>query len=80
MSISGRKNAAQVFQGNHDRSTRARDVLQDAIFANSGVHCDVKVEPDRVTIRTKEYADFLLAKKAIKDRTTVEIVWARIET
>jgi hypothetical protein len=35
----------------------------------------ILVKPEHVSIRCKEYSTFLLAKKAIKGRTSREIVW-----
>lgn len=58
----------------------AYEVLQDYIFNQTGVHCSVLVKPECVSIRTKLYSDYIQAKKAIKGRTSVDIVWARIET
>ncbi len=47
--------------------------LQNLIFDKTRVVCHVKVHKDLVNIRTKDYADFLIARSVIKDRVSKEI-------
>lgn len=53
------------------------EVLQ-AIIAREhpGIKCSVLVKPGIVSIRTADYGDYLLAKKAIKGRVSEEIIWS----
>lgn len=52
--------------------------LQDLIFEQAHVNCSVMVMEDRISIRAVNYADFLLAKAAIKGRTTLPIVFDNV--
>lgn len=49
---------------------------QDLIEEKASVTCTVRVFPDSISIKTKDLADFYLAKSAIKGRTNLEIVRA----
>jgi hypothetical protein len=72
---------------NHTDHIQARDhhqhnayeVLQDLIAMETKVRCTVRVEPGHVSIRTSTYADFLLAKAAIRGRTSQPITWSKPE-
>lgn len=53
----------------------AYEELQDLIRRETGVVCSVLVTPKVVSIRTKNYSDFILARKVIRGRVSVEIIW-----
>lgn len=57
----------------HSEGERAYERLQSEIQRKEGVECSVVVFPDRVSIRTATYADFLLAKRAIKGSVNLPI-------
>jgi hypothetical protein len=52
--------------------------FQDLIFADSGVECSVVVGSHCISIRTKDYADYVIAKSVIKGRTGLDIVRAEV--
>ncbi len=63
-------------QGNVNNSTGQRlyHELENWIFDTTRVSCTVFVRtPGHISIRTKDYVDFLLARDAIKGRTSKEI-------
>ncbi len=63
-------------QGNVNNSTGQRLYmeLENLIFDHAGVQCTVFVRtPGHISIRTKDYADFLIARSVIKDRVSKEI-------
>lgn len=47
---------------------------EDLIQQETGVVCTIKVRPNSIGIRTRDLADFYLAKSVIKGRTSKEIV------
>lgn len=49
--------------------------LQDIISEDAKVDCSVFVYADRISIRAKSYADFVLARKAIIGRVTLPIIF-----
>ncbi len=64
-------------QGNVNNSNGQRLYmeLENLIFDHAGVQCTVYVRtPGHISIRTKDYADFLIAKSVIKGRTSKEIL------
>jgi hypothetical protein len=58
----------------HSEGTRAYEQFQQRILDKTGVACTVIVRPHNVTIRTATYADFVLAKAAIKGSVSVPIL------
>jgi hypothetical protein len=48
-------------------------VLEDLIRDTCGVACTIRVKPNEISIRTKDYTDFVLARAAIKGRTSKAI-------
>jgi len=48
--------------------------LQDLIWDKAGVECSIVVKPSVVSIRTKTYVDFVMAKAAIKGRVSQPII------
>lgn len=63
-------------QGAFTRGTgdRMYQQLQQIILDETGVSCTVLVTPHYVSIRAKDYPDYVLARKAIKGRVSVPIV------
>lgn len=63
-------------QGPQNRTHGPRQymALQDIIFDEAGVSCSVFVKPGIVSIRTKDYADYVLARAALKGRTSSQII------
>lgn len=74
----GRKTGARVFQGpirhQHNSFHAENNILEDAILAATGISCSVKVTSEQVKIRAPSYSDYILARAAIRDRVTAEIV------
>ncbi len=68
-------------QGNVNNSTGQRlyHELENRIFDEAGVQSTVVVKNGHISIRTKDYADFLIARSVIKGRTSKEI-WRDFET
>lgn len=61
-------------QGASHSSFNPYEVLQDAIYAATKIKCSVLVTPQYVSIRAASYADFVLAKAAIRSRVVVDII------
>lgn len=49
-------------------------MFQDIIFDETGVTCTVILKGGQISLRTKDYADYILAKKALKGRTSHPIM------
>ncbi|MEY2500603.1 MAG: hypothetical protein QOI07_937 [Verrucomicrobiota bacterium] len=66
-------------QGPHSHSggVRLYERLQQQILDQTGIAATVIVRPHNVTIRTETYADFVLAKAAIKGGVSVPIEWSK---
>lgn len=47
--------------------------LENLIEDKSGVQCTVIVKPSCILLRTKDYADYVLARKEIRGRTSKNI-------
>ncbi len=50
------------------------EILQELIFDKSGVVCTAMIKDRIISLRTKDYADFLIARSVIKGRTSKEIL------
>jgi hypothetical protein len=63
-------------QGPQNRTHGPRQymALQDIIFDETGVSCTVVLKGGIVSIRTKDYADYILARAALKGRTSSRII------
>ncbi len=62
-------------QVNNSTGQRLYHELENLIFDHAGVQCTVFVRtPGHISIRTKDYADFLIAKSVIKGRVSKEIL------
>jgi hypothetical protein len=58
---------------NHGMGERKYQQLESLIFDKTGVICTILVKPGTVSIRARDYADYLLAKAAIKGQVSVSI-------
>jgi len=47
--------------------------LQEAVLEQAGVNCRIVVNGDSISIRTKDYTDYCLAKTIVKQRTGKEV-------
>lgn len=75
--ISGRKASAAMFQGPRDRRLHNEaETLEDIIMTEKGVQATVKVTDERVTIRTTDYRDYVMAAAAIRGRVSQPIFQA----
>lgn len=65
------------FKGVHPRYMAHSNyqALQDLILENCKVDCSVMIMEDRISIRAMNYADFVLAKVALKHQTILPIVY-----
>lgn len=73
------KGTDRIQPRNHHQHN-AYEVLQDLILNKTGVQCSVLCTPEFISIRGVDYIDFVLARAAIKGRTTVEIIWDNAAT
>jgi hypothetical protein len=80
MSANGRKAKAALIQGpirhQHNAYHAGNNALEDMILTKTGIACSVKVTPDLVKIHAPSYPDYILAKAAIKNQVSAEIVRA----
>lgn len=65
-------------QSNFGRSNGEREYqrLQQLILDKTGVSCTVLCTPNYVSIKAGNYAEFVMAKAAIRGRVSVEIIQA----
>jgi hypothetical protein len=63
-------------QGPQNRTHGAQEYMkwQNIIFDTTGVSCTILVKPECISIRTRDYTDFILARSAIKGRTKLPII------
>ena len=61
-------------KGFHNKVFNEYEELQDLIRKEAGINCSIKVKPNCVSIRTKDYPDFVIAKSIIKGRVSKEVV------
>jgi hypothetical protein len=69
----GEKNPIQGFSA-RDQGHLPYMQWQNLIEEMCGVQCTVKVELKQISIRTADYADFVLAKSVVSKRTGLEVV------
>ncbi len=69
----GHRNQIQV-NVNNSTGQRLYMELENLIFDHAGVSCTVFVRtPGHISIRTRDYRDFVVARSVIKDRVSKEI-------
>lgn len=63
-------------QGDQNRTHGPMDymIYQNIIFDETGISCTVVLKGGQISLRTKDYTDFILARSALKGRTKHPIV------
>lgn len=70
--MSGINRSRRVYQEN------AYEFFHDMIEQKAKVECTVFVSADTISLRTKSYADYVMAKSAIQGSTGLKIVHDRV--
>lgn len=68
-----KKNCKQA-QWGANRATHAYMVYQDLIFDEAGVSCTVVLKNGFISIRTRDLAEYYLAKSVLKKRCSTPIM------
>lgn len=74
--MGGRRNSFKQIQGPQNRTHGPMESMkwEDIIFDEKQVVCTVVMRGGMISIRAKDYTDFILAKSVLKGRTKHPIV------
>lgn len=67
------KNTSAIQVVNHERRNEYQR-LEELVNREAGIRCTIKVLPDCVSVRTADYADFVLAKSVLSRQVEKPIV------
>jgi hypothetical protein len=59
----------------HFEDREEHERLQDAVRLASGVVVTIVCKSNEISVRAKDYTDFIMAKSVIKQRSGLPIVW-----
>jgi hypothetical protein len=72
--MNSRASFKQIQHGRvHNKQFNLYEQLQDEVSKQSGVSCSIRVNCDYVSIRTKDWADYYIARSIIRGRVVQEI-------